>query len=349
MNAPRSMNACIVALGARTAVGLRAGPSAAAVRAGLTRLAEHPSMVDRTGDPFRVCMDSTLDAVGRLRRMQALAISALEEVLEPMPVTPEQTVPILLGVPEPSDIPPVMIDRMTAGVAAALSPRCRAHIVPVREGNASVIVALERALAGIADRTIECCIVGGVDSWIDADVLEALDADKRVLSVSNRWGVPPGEGAAMLAVCSHAFARQSGLRPRAWIAAAVTTMEANLARTDSVCTGEGLGQAFTQAAARAGASVTKQYCDLDGDRYREHEFSFAILRAPPAAFVNAVDYVAPADCWGSVGAATGAMLATLPVLHHERGFSPGPWPMVWCGSDNGRRGALVLHLEPRPG
>ena len=149
----------------------------------------------------------------------------------------------------------------------------------------------------------------------------------------------------MLAICSARFARECGLKPRAWIAAGLTTHELARMRTETVCTGEGLGLAFKAAAARAGASITKQYCDLDGERYREHEFSFAILRAPKTAFVDAVDYVAPADCWGSTGAATGALLAILPVLHHERGASPGPWPMVWCGSENGRRGVLVLHLE----
>jgi len=345
MNMRRSMNACIVALGARTPLGLRAGPSAAAVRAGVTRLVEHPTMVDRMGDPFRVCMDATLTATDRLARMEALAVGALAEVLEAVPHAPKQPLTILLGVPEPGDVPTALIQRLCQRIAARASEWCQAHIVPVPEGNASVIVALERALAAIADRTLECCIVGGVDSWIDPDVLEALDADRRTISVTNRWGVPPGEGAAMLAVCSAAFARQSGLRPRAWVASAVTTVESNRARTDTVCIGEGLGAALTAAAGRAGAAITKQYCDLDGDRYREHEMSFAIMRAPAAAFVNAVDYVAPADCWGSVGAATGAMLAILPVLHHERGASPGAWPMIWCGSDNGRRGALVLHLE----
>lgn len=345
MNTPRTMNACIVAVGARTPLGLRAAPSAAAVRAGVNRLVEHPTMVDRAGDPFRVCMDATLAQPERLLRMEELAVGALEEVLGGVPHGPKQPITILLGVPEPSEIPPVLVQRLCQRITARLAGRCQAHIVPIAEGNASVVVAFERALAAFADRSLECCIVGGVDSWIDPDVLEGLDAERRTLSLSNRWGVPPGEGAAMLAVCSTGFARQSGLRPRAWVAAAVTTVEANRARTDTVCIGEGLGAAMTTAATRAGASITKQYCDLDGDRYREHELSFAIMRVPAAAFVDAVDYVAPADCWGSVGAATGAMLAMLPVLHHERGASPGAWPMIWCGSDNGRRGALVLHLE----
>jgi hypothetical protein len=48
--------------------------------------------------------------------------------------------------------------------------------------------------------------------------------------------------------------------------------------------------------------------------------------------------------WGQCGAAGAAMFATLPIVAHARGYSPGAWPMVWSGSENGRRAALVLHL-----
>ncbi len=341
-----TMTACIVALGARTAVGLRAPSSAAAVHAGITRIAEHPFMVDAAGDPFKVCMDTTLDAIDRRERMHALAASALAEVFEGLPPLPKQVVPIILGLPEPPyGLAPADVDRLCQRLAAPLVGRCQPQVTAIPEGNASAIVALERALDLVQRRTNELCIVGGVDSWIDADRLEELDAQARTLGVTHRWGFPPGEGAGMLAICSSGFARGSGLRPLAWIASVVTTQEPARMHTETVCTGEALGLGFKLASTRAGATITKQYCDMDGERYREHEFSFAILRAPAAAFADAVDYIAPASSWGSTGAATGALLATLPLLHHARGFSPGAWPMVWCGSESGRRGVVVLHLE----
>jgi 3-oxoacyl-[acyl-carrier-protein] synthase-1 len=342
------MRACIVALGARTSVGRTAPTSAAAVLAGITSLSDHPTMVDGAGDPFRLCMDPTLVARDRPARLLELAASALDEVIAPLPRAPTTSLPILLALPEPSEhLPPIAVDRLCQQLAGPLAQRFQPRVLAIQEGNAAGMVALERAITAITDGTTECCIVGGVDSWIDADLLDRLDAGGRTLSVTHRWGFPPGEGAAMLAVCTPVYARRFGLPIRAWIASVVTDHEPKRMHTETINLGEALARVLAKSSAAAGTSITKQYCDLDGERYLEHEFSYAILRVPAPAFLNSVDYVAPADCWGNVGAATATMLTTLPILHHERGFSPGAWPMVWCGSEGGRRGAAVLHLEPR--
>jgi 3-oxoacyl-[acyl-carrier-protein] synthase-1 len=148
-----------------------------------------------------------------------------------------------------------------------------------------------------------------------------------------------------LLVCHPTFARRCGLTILAWIASVAITHEAAPMGSQEICVGKGLAAAFRQATAGLGMKVSRQYCDIDGDRYREHEFSYAILRVPGTMFENAGDYVAPRDAWGQVGAASGPLLTSLPLITHARGFSPGPWPMVWSGSENGKRGAMVLHLE----
>ncbi len=341
---PRQLDTCIVALGARTPLGLRAQPSAMAAHAGIARRAEHPYMVDRRGDPLVVAMDSTLDVHPWQERMLALATSALDEVCETLPLSREVGLPLFLGLPELGRF-------FTEADATALCRRLaqqfgRAALqpAPVPEGNASPIVALERALAGVRAGTFPIAIVGGVESYLDPARLDALDAASRIAARTIRWGLCPGEGAAMFAVCKGTFARQYRLPILAWIGGTKVTHEPAAMHVDAVCTGEGLAQAMAAAAAAAGVSVTKQYCDIDGERYREHEFSFAILRVAPATFVDAIDYVAPANLWGQCGAAGAVMLATIPIVTHARGHSPGPWPMVWCGSEGGRRGAVVLHL-----
>lgn len=340
----RPLDTCIVAIGARTPLGLRARPSAMAAHAGIARLAEHPYMVDRRGDPLVVAMDSTLDAHPWAERMFVLAKSALDEVTEALPLAKDAPLPLFLGLPELGRF-------FTEADATALCRRLaqqfgRAVLQPfaVADGNAAPIVALERALAGVRAGTFPIAIVGGVESYLDPARLDALDAASRISARTIRWGFHPGEGAAMLAVCKGSFAAQARLPVLAWIAGTKVTAEPAAMHVDAICTGVGLAAALGGAAAAAGVSVTKQYCDIDGERYREHEFSFAILRVAPAAFVDAVDYVAPANLWGQCGAAGAAMLATIPIVTHARGWSPGPWPMVWCGSEGGRRGAIVLHL-----
>ena len=149
----------------------------------------------------------------------------------------------------------------------------------------------------------------------------------------------------MLALCTPAFARRCALEVLGQVASVATSFEPNRAFTETICLGVGLAEAMRKAALAVSAPISMQYCDMNGERYREHEFSYAALRMPPSAFLNAVEYVAPVDCWGHVGAASAPLLLLLPLAHHARGAAPGVWPMAWCGSDNGRRGAAVLQLE----
>src|SRR5947209_14476323 len=89
----------IVAVGARTPVGLQAAPSAAAVRAGIAATAEHPFLVDRAGLPIKSARDDQLDPnLMGPGRMLALAESALREVLGAVRL-PRLRLPVYLGLP----------------------------------------------------------------------------------------------------------------------------------------------------------------------------------------------------------------------------------------------------------
>jgi 3-oxoacyl-[acyl-carrier-protein] synthase-1 len=307
---------------------------------------EHPNMVDKSGDPFAVAMDTSIPDTDRLDRMFALLVSATQEVLEKLERVGREPISAFIGLPETDE-------RFNDRVLRAFCDRCSGAIGSMRdltiegiaEGSAAGAIALQRAVAFAIERPDTFCLAGGVDSFVDADVLEGFDDSRRIASASNRWGFPPGEGAGMLAVCSPAFARANRLSVLASIAAVVTTQEPNTLKTESVCIGVGLGQALREAATASDGPITMQFCDINGERYREHEFSFAALRVPPALFLNVIRYVAPADCWGHTGAATAPLLSILPIIYHDRGASPGPRPLVWCGSDKGHRAAVALRLE----
>ncbi|MFO0617507.1 MAG: hypothetical protein U0414_33230 [Polyangiaceae bacterium] len=340
----------IIAVGARTPLGFTALSSAAAVRAGVSRVREHPFMLDKAGEPFRVAMDGTIDEIDRVERMGVLAESALDEVLGELTISASTRLFVFLGLPEIGPTFPAERSRdLCSRLGKHLNGKCQAVVHPHTEGNAAGVVALQRALAQIAADPSALCIVGGVDSMVDPDLLESLDQASRVASSQNRWGFPPGEGACMLAVSSPAVASQQRKKRLASVACAVLTDEPNRLGTKTICLGVGLGDALREAASRGGGPITAHYCDIDGERYREHELSYAILRLPTGAFVDVIDYFAPADCWGHTGAATAPLLTLLPICFAQRGASPGPGrrPMIWCGSENGKRGAVVLHLEER--
>lgn len=340
------MQVCIIGLGARTPVGLRAFPSGIAVHAGISRIQEHPYMRDRAGEPFMVALDPSLTEDDRHERLTALATSALQEVLNLLPGSAKDKLPVYLGLPELGPWFKMQhADSICRRLSAAVAEECEIQVAAITEGNAAGVIGLEQAVKVIGSGKCECCIVGGVDSFIDPDILEFLDSSGELQSTSNRWGFPPGEGACMLAVSSLTFARRHGLRILAFLVSAVTTIETKRIHTESICLGEGLAEAFALAASRVGAQIGRQYCDINGERYREHEFSYAILRVPANTFKDALDYLAPADCWGHTGAATAPLLTLIPIVVGNRGLRMDSWPMVWCGSNNGRRGAIVLHLE----
>ena len=56
--------------------------------------------------------------------------------------------------------------------------------------------------------------------------------------------------------------------------------EAKRIKTETVCIGEGLTEAFRAALASmpVGAKVTDIYCDMNGEPYRADEFGFTALR-----------------------------------------------------------------------
>ena len=141
-------------------------------------------------------------------------------------------------------------------------------------------------------------------------------------------------------------AQRCGLPVLARIRSAATAIEPHPLRSDDPCLGEGLTAVVSAAAGGLKPPqelITATYCDLNGERYRSEEFLYALLRTG-AAFVKAHDYIAPADCWGDVGAASGPLFAVLAVASGLRGYAKGDYPLLWAGSDSGYRAAVLLAL-----
>src|SRR5688572_25980156 len=90
----------IVAIAARTPVGLSAEGTAAAIRARISRLMLHPVLVDAAGDHLRCAPDSQLKpSLEGVERLVQLAGSALDELFSKQ-VT-RGAVPVLVSVAEP--------------------------------------------------------------------------------------------------------------------------------------------------------------------------------------------------------------------------------------------------------
>jgi len=344
----RDARVCLCSVGARTTLGHDAAAAAAAVRAALAAVAVHPFFVDRVGAPMKLAWAPGLDpALALPERMRQLLASALEDMLGGVTLSPGHLPQCWIGLPEPrpgmtSDVHDTLA--RVAVEALRLHPSA-VHLLP--RGHASGLMALQAAAQQISSGALEMCVVAAVDSYHDADTVEWLDHNGWLMSRANRNGFPPGEGAGACLLASERAAARHGLPVAATLVAAGTAWEPHSIRGSEVCVGRGLSAAIdsvVSAAALGPRAISATYCDLNGERYRNEEFAYTLLRVQEA-FRDAHDYVSPADCWGDVGAASGPLFAALAVASMERGYAEGRYPLLWAGSESGYRSAALLNLN----
>lgn len=350
MSPSGSLGIDVVAVGARTPVGLTAPSAAAAVRAGISRIAEHPYMIDKEGEPYLVAMDRTLDAHDRGERLFALGRSAIDEALASAPLTKDTRVLLCVALPERGAFFDEVQER---GVATRLlrhvEQRCRASVELIPRGNAAGLYALSLAAEAIRTRAAELALVLGVDSHLDPGWLEHIDEVGRLMSSANRWGYPPGEGAGALLLADAATASASRLPSLARIRGLGIAQEEKKIGTEDVCVGLGLTSALRGALSTLNPPedhVSAIYCDINGERYRTSEYVYAVLRLSERMH-DPTKYVSPADAWGDVGAATGPLLTSLAIASARRGYALGANALVWASSESGLRAAVLYEL-PAP-
>lgn len=344
-------NIYIGAVSARTPLGLNAKASAAAVRAGIDRIAEHPFMINKDGEPISSIIDSVLDpAVFGAERMAALATAALESLCEEIrPLSHVVSrVPLLIGLPE-------YRPGWNRETMAEFAYRIKTHpfglkfddtIETFPNGHASGIMALKRAQELIEHGIANLCIVGGVDSYFEPDTMEWLDEERRIIGEDRRSAFVPGEGAGFVAVTGNDLFGYFRDRSPARIRSISLAMESNLIYTDTICLGEGLSQAVRDALTPLSLPdemVEVVYCDINGERYRAEEWAFAILRNP-MGFTDPAGYELTTTYWGDVGAASVPLFLMLAVRSGRRGYAKGKRHMIWTSSNTGERGAVVFEL-----
>lgn len=343
----------VVALGARTAVGATAPSTAAAIRAGITRLEDHPFMVDAQGDPIVAACDRLLPPdLPRADRLIELASTTLEQVLlrGGRPIAPESTIPVFLALPEPSEH---MSEHALRRICTEVSGRLRGlqpiSIVPLAHGHAAGGRAFEQALTQLPTTRESVGVVAGVDSHLDADILDALEAEQRLHTPSTRYGFPPGEAAAAALLAPRGLAASLGQRFADVMGASSAQEPQSQMLEDPVCTGQGLATAWRGALARLpaqGPRVGMTYVDANGERYRDREITYTLLRAPISAFDELEDLRTVVDACGDVGASTTLLHTIVAILGRGRcGTLSSTHALLSASSFSGLRSAVLLHLH----
>ena len=225
-------------------------------------------------------------------------------------------------------------------------PRQFQSVALAQRGHAGALLALQSAARALAAGAVSMCVVAGADSYMDLETLEWLEDTEQLHGAGRRnhaWGFVPGEGAGAIVLMLRSTAERLGIRPLGRVVGVGLGTEANLIRTRSVCLGIGLTRAFREALAPLadGLRVTDTYCDMNGEPYRADEYGFAVLRTREH-FVSPSAFVAPADCWGDVGAASVPLFLALAVVAFNKAYALGDVSLVWASSDTGERGAALV-------
>ena len=339
----------LAALGASTPVGRDAWASAAAVRAGISGFAQHPYMIDSVGEPMFVGLAPWLEPdCGGADRLIALLLPAIEQALDPLVAGEGSDRRVALALALPAQRP---------GLPRDLNARLRAHIsrtfpdrfvaiATFEVGHAGGLLAMSAVHQKISAGAFDACVVAGVDSYLDPVTLEWLEENDQLHgagALNNAWGFIPGEGAGAALLAGGAVLERIGAQPLAAVLSVGTAVESNRIKTATVCLGEGLTAAFREGfvGLPSGARVTDTFCDLNGEPYRADEFGFACLRTKEA-FVSASDFVAPADCWGDVSAASAPLYLSLSAIAARKGYANGRYALLWASSESGERGAALV-------
>ncbi len=347
----------IIATGASTAVGYSAPTTAASVRAGINRIAQHPFMVDLRGKAFISARAQYLpDNMDGLERLWELGLSAANEALGVINARLYGITkfPVVIGLPS---IRSGFTDKMAKEIEDRFNhfthPFCK--LTPVEticSGHSAGLMAIEKGCDIISKGQAPLCLAGGMDSWINPDDLEWLDFQEMLHSSSNPWGLIPGEGAGFCLLVSDQIIEELNIAAVAHILAGATTREKNLINTDTVCSGQGLSQAISFVPQESDPSefdkIDQIICDLNGLRYRADEFGFSTVKNAKQ-FKTPGDFVAPADCWGDVGAASGPLFISLAVHTALQGNQKGPLNLVLTGSDTGERSAMLIKILQQQG
>jgi 3-oxoacyl-[acyl-carrier-protein] synthase-1 len=339
----------IIGLGARTPVGVSAATTAAAVRAKINRLARHPYMIDQTGAPMVVSRARYLpEDLEGFERFSGLAIPAALEALMPLQqfASALPPTPLFIGLPAQR---PGLPEKLAEKIANAFKnladmPARFSEISTIACGHAAGLLAIEAAVRKIYTGEAEICLAGGVESYLEPETLEWLDAEEQLHSDQNNWGFAPGEAAGLCLLSSRGAALKYHLSTSCQMLAIASAREKNVIKTDTVCTGAGLSAAFQsvlQSLDLNKEKINRIICDMNGERYRADEFGFTIVRTAEY-FVEPGNFWAPADCWGDVGAASGPLFVSLACYAARRGYSNGTLNLLWTSSETGERSAAVV-------
>ena len=338
---------CIVSLGAQTAVGLHAKSTAASIRAGISGFENHPFMTNSQGEPYTIAMVPFIDPyTSYCQRVLEIMKPAVLEAIRYLGINKE--IPAIVGLPEVRPGLSSELPSLVEGCIRELNMNYISikNVSTFLNGHSAGLMALESGHRLLSVGKCEFCLIGGVDSYIEPETLEWIESNDQLHQPVNAWGYIPGEAAGFCLICSKNTAKRYNLKVHAELVAIATAKEQNRIKTRTICLGQGLTQAVKEVTNYLPHDSKINYiiCDQNGEAYRADEFGFMLTRLSDL-FEEPSNYLAPADCWGDVGAASGPLFINQICAAFEKGYAKGRYTLLWTSSEGGERAAAIFKNE----
>lgn len=336
----------VKASGMVTAVGFNAAASLAAIRAGISGVREANLWDAESGEYLsaaKVALPQWWEGLGKLAELVAPAIQECLVAAEPVP---RKRIPILLGVAasnRPHRFPNLdeqILDEVEFKLEVPHHPLSR--VIP--RGQVSGVIGIQIAQQLIESKKAPCCIIAGVDSFLQQKVVEAYMEQRRIMTPKNSNGFFPGEaGCAVLVVPS---GRNHGNELR--IIGLGVGRESGIIESDQPVAGDGLTQALRTAMMQAGIGLSDTdywLTDQNGEHYKFKETTISRIRLErmrQQPRQRRYEVWHPIEYLGEIGAAITPCLLGTAWAAHNNGYAPGARALLHVTEDNGERAALVL-------
>jgi len=337
----------VLASGMVTALGFNRNATCAAVRAGVKGIRRLSLWDSGNGDYLsgtKVDLPHWWQGVGKLAELVAPAIWECLEAARP---ENPNSIPVLLGVSprerphRNSGIDEEILDEIEWRLNLVHHPR--SSVVPM--GNVSGVHALSRAGEILEQGLAQFCIVAGVDSFVQQDIVEAYMAQSRIVTKSNSNGFFPGEAGCAVLVAASGLNHRGQLQV---LGVGFGTEPATVASSEPL-RGKGLIEACRGALAQAGLAmheIAYRHTDLSGEHYKFKEAMLTQGRLLHQR-VEKQDIWHPAECLGEIGAAFVPCILGLTHYAGQKEFSPGRRALCHFSGDGPERAACVVDFLRR--
>jgi 3-oxoacyl-[acyl-carrier-protein] synthase-1 len=327
------------------AVGLTPASAAAAMRAGISGIANLPYAI-RHDEPLTGAPAPLPGPATRGRgRLVALLQAACHDIADKLPdglKLPD--LPLLLCT-RPADEPGPTLHGIVAEIENNLGLRfARQEAIHVAQGAVSAFSAIAQARQLIASGRAQACLVAAVDSLLDARILARLARQDRLQHSRQSDGLIPGEAACVALLTRPREDAGHAARPSLRIHGLGFAQEEATPLNNAPLLGWGMTRACVAALDEASLEMPEvdfRLSDAAGEAYAFEELVLAQTRLMRRTRATQ-DLWHPASAIGDCGAASGLVQLAWAEQAFMRGYAPGPIAMAHTGHVQGRRATALI-------